>query len=98
MTASRVAGAPTNPAVEAVLDIERRWRLGEEPELESHWTQSGSGGDPDVLAALVKTDLRRRFARGERPEVAEYLDRFPALRDRHERVISLVYEEFCLRE
>jgi serine/threonine protein kinase len=50
------------------------------------------------LTALIKADLRWRFARGDRPSVAEYLDRFPILREARERMVSLVYEEYCLRE
>jgi serine/threonine protein kinase len=50
------------------------------------------------LAAELKEDLRRRFQEGERPMAAEYLARFPELRDVRERVVSLVYEEFCLLE
>lgn len=56
------------------------------------------GGTPEALAALVKADLRRRFALGERPAVADYLERFHELADHDDRVVSLVYEEFCLRE
>jgi serine/threonine protein kinase len=57
-------------------------------------------GDSSVtdLADLVREDLRRRYDLGERPTVAEYLDRFPRLRDARQRVISLVYEEYCLRQ
>lgn len=51
-----------------------------------------------MLAALVKVDLRCRFARGQKPEVVEYLERFPTLQEQSDRVISLVYEEFCLCE
>ena len=51
-----------------------------------------------IFAALVKADLRCRFERGERPSFAEYLERFPVLGEHSDRVISLVYEEFCLFE
>jgi serine/threonine protein kinase len=49
-----------------------------------------------TLAALIKLDLQRRFDDGERPRVAEYLDRFPTLKEDNDKVVSLVYEEFCL--
>ncbi len=73
-----------------------RSRIAIDPEMNEAWRRDG--GTPEALAALVKADLRRRFAMGERPAVAEYLDRFPALADHDDRVVSLVYEEFCLRE
>ncbi len=58
----------------------------------------GPEGSPASLAALITADLRSRYARGERPAVADYLERFPQLRDDRGRVVSLVYEEYCLRE
>jgi serine/threonine protein kinase len=66
--------------------------------LDRYWTEHDSEQTISVLAALVKTDLRCRFARGDRASVNEYLERFPRLRDEGERVLSLIYEEFCLRE
>ena len=50
------------------------------------------------LAALVKAEIRDRFARGEHPAVAEYLERFPQLVADKDRVVSLIYEEYCLCE
>lgn len=79
----------------AVRDLRDHWRDGE-PELEHLWSRHG--GSVTVLAALVKADLACRFDRGERPAVADYLDRFPDLRSDGDRVLSLIYEEFCLRE
>ena len=50
------------------------------------------------LADLIKSDLRSRYARGERPAVTDYLEWFPQLRDDGDQVVSLAYEEYCLRE
>ena len=47
---------------------------------------------------MIKKDLQCRFERGQNPAVADYLDRFPALLGADSRVISLIYEEFCLLE
>jgi serine/threonine protein kinase len=81
----------------AVRSLEEQWRHGE-PSLEQCW----AAHDPDraisVLAALIKADLRCRFARGERPAVGDYLKNYPLLEDAGERVLSLIYEEYCLRE
>ena len=60
------------------------------------WSGYGSRQAPSTLAALVKVDLQRRFERGERPKVIDYLEAFPILAESDDRVVSLVYEEFCL--
>ncbi|MGE3821453.1 MAG: protein kinase, partial [Isosphaeraceae bacterium] len=67
--------------------------------LDACWSDAWrSGADLSVLTALVKADLKRRFALGESPRAAEYLERFLDLRKESDRVHSLVYEEYCLRE
>ena len=81
----------------AVRSLEEEWRHGE-PTVEKLWADHDPDQTTSVLAALVKADLRCRFARGGRPTVNEYLARFPRLCDEGERVLSLIYEEFCLRE
>jgi serine/threonine protein kinase len=88
----------------AVRMLEDEWRRHGDVHLESFWAEqnrTGAVGAVDsvgVLVELVKTDLRRRFDAGQRPTVAEYLDRFPELAGADSRVLSLVYEEFCLCE
>ncbi|MGC8638462.1 MAG: serine/threonine protein kinase [Isosphaeraceae bacterium] len=52
----------------------------------------------ELLSALIKTDLRCRIERGMSVEIEDYLDPFPELRRGNNRVISLIYEEYCLRE
>lgn len=82
-------------AVRRFLD---QWQSGE-PDLESYWAAlEGQGGTVSELAALVKADLQYRFDRGERPAAADYFERFSALQADGEKVLSLVYEEFCQRE
>ena len=84
--------------------LEEQWQQDGEVSLERFWhrCRARAGGDSDRqrahLGALIKADLRCRFERGETAEVAGYLDRFPALRGSDSRIISLIYEEFCLRE
>ncbi|RUL88875.1 serine/threonine-protein kinase [Tautonia sociabilis] len=65
-------------------------------ELRTLWLRQG--GTPSSLAGLVKSDLRRRFAEGQRPAIADYLEALPDLGADSERMLSLIYEEFCLRE
>ncbi len=84
--------------------LEEQWQRHGEVSLERFWQNckakdTGSLVDRLVhLAALIKADLRCRFERGQTAEVVHYLDRFPDLRQAHSRIISLIYEEFCLRE
>ncbi len=82
-----------------VRSFEDAWRYGE-PELEKHWktAQDEGNGTVSTLVALVKVDLAGRYSKGRKPKVAEYLERFPELRSNDDRVLSLIYEEFCLRE
>ena len=51
-----------------------------------------------MLVALAKADLGRRLAAGERVAAADYLDACPALCADADLVLSLIYEEYCLRE
>lgn len=48
--------------------------------------------------AEVKEELQRRFDAGERPEVADYLDSLVELGAEKDRIVSLLYEEYCLLE
>src|SRR5262245_32797475 len=77
------------------LEDERRYGVPTSPR---HPDRQDAAVSVPTLAALAKADLRRRYAHGETPAAAEYLDRYPALRAENDRVLSLVYEEFCLRE
>lgn len=84
-------------AERAVRGFEDQWRKGE-PNLEKYWAESACDKTISVLAALVKVDMRCRYERGKRPTVAEYIELYPDLCEHSDRVISLVYEEFCLCE
>jgi len=81
----------------AVLAFQDLWR-SEEPSFEQFWAALGPGRSLSLLSALAKVELNARFVRGERPRVTEYLGRFPELAEDGDRVISLIYEEFCLLE
>ncbi len=50
------------------------------------------------LNEQLKLELVERYGRGERPTAAEYLERYPQLIEDRDRVVSLIYEEYCLRE
>lgn len=89
-----------------VRQFERACRRDENVVLARYWSER-AGRDREslnledeltCLGGLIKADLRRRFERGESPEVASYLDEFPRLAEADSRVISLIYEEYCLRE
>ena len=84
--------------------LEDEWRRGGDVRLDHFWArqrslcEEGSVDAGDLLAELIKADMRCRFERGQSPTVADYMDQFPGLRDADSRVVSLVYEEFCLHE
>src|SRR5262249_14899198 len=52
----------------------------------------------EAFTHRVKEVMRARYARDERPAAWEYLERFPSLREDRDFAVSLIYEEFCLRE
>jgi serine/threonine protein kinase len=88
----------------AVQLLEDEWQQHGDVQLRHFWNQPRcreaieSIDEIDALAELIKADLQCRFARGQTPSVAEYLERFPELRVADSRVLSLVYEEYCLNE
>ena len=82
---------------QVVRRFQEHWRQGP-PELNEYLEDPERVASVSLLAALVKADLRCRFEHDERPAVSDYLERFPALRSANERVLSLLYEEYCLRE
>ena len=88
----------------AVRLLEEEWRRNGDVQLERVWQQerrtmaADDNSSLTLLVGLIKADLRHRFERGEAPTVESYLGRFPELRSTDDRVLSLVYEEFCLSE
>jgi len=105
---SRLASVRTDGGLDrvdrAVQLLEEEWRQHGEVRLETFWAgqnRGGAAGPLDslgFLAALVKADLRVRYDQGQTPTAAGYLQRFPELRGSDSRVLSLVYEEYCLSE
>lgn len=53
-------------------------------------------GSLSLLADHIKADMKERFDLGEKPTVQEYLARHPELIPDADRVLSLIYEEYCL--
>jgi serine/threonine protein kinase len=95
---SLIAHSRLENSVEDLIDEFEGRRASGEISLEDFWIGRSESHPASTLAALIKLDLQRRFERGERPRIAEYLDRFPILREDGDKVVSLVYEEFCLRQ
>ena len=90
--------APQPEADDLVLEsFHQRWRESE-VDLLDFWRNHLTSRSFTLLTALVKADLSARFERGQRPSAADYLELFPDLCGDRERVVSLVYEEFCLLE
>ena len=88
----------------AVQLLEDEWRRHGDVDLKRLWTeQKRNFADDDeesviLLAEMIKTDLRCRYARGQSPSVTGYLESFSELRGSDSRVLSLIYEQFCLGE
>ncbi|GAC1469605.1 MAG: hypothetical protein NVSMB9_13570 [Isosphaeraceae bacterium] len=83
---------------QTIRRLEEAWEQGR-PDLRSFRNElTCDGGSLTDLADLIKADLCCRYARGETAAINEYLGWFPELRENGERVLSLVYEEYCLRE
>jgi serine/threonine protein kinase len=88
----------------AVQRLEDEWRRHGAVDLNRLWTEQKrvqSVEDEDsvlLLSELIKTDLRCRYARGQSPSVGEYLETFSQLKGANSRVLSLIYEQFCLGE
>ncbi len=89
-------GRPTSDD-RAILDFAALRREGE-PDLERYWSRLRGSKSASLLSELIKLDLQARFARGERPRAAAYLAMFPEFIAEKDRVVSIVYEEYCLLE
>src|SRR5271157_2961226 len=103
VTSVRDGGEPDGVDLDVDL-LKQLWQRSGEVPLDRIWQSCksrGAGTTEDqrlALCALIKADLRCRFERGQTVEVNRYLDCFPDLRLADSRVVSLIYEEFCLRE
>jgi serine/threonine protein kinase len=97
-------GAPDDQVQRTVRVYEELHRRQGEVDLGSFWADRTRRQPLDeeqelaCLSGLIKVDLRRRIERGETPGVAGYLDAFPQLQHADSRMVSLIYEEYCLRE
>jgi serine/threonine protein kinase len=93
-----------DPVERAVFSFEQEWRERGEVRLDQYWPDRcrTEGIEPHdsmaILAELIKADLRLRYDDGQSPTVASYLEQFPELCQTDSRVVSLIYEEFCLME
>ena len=67
-------------------------------DLRRIWLEIAPDRSLPALSALLKMHMRLRLERGETPAAVDYFDEFPELKAEKDRVVSLVYEEFCLCE
>lgn len=84
-------------SISLVRNFEADHQRGQAVPVTSVWANQGPDAPLSLLVALIKVELRARFNLGEKPAITEYLDRFPELRGQSDWVVSLVYEEYCLR-
>ncbi len=87
-----------DPLDQAIDRLTRSWKRDQPIDVALLWTECDSERSLAFLTALIKIDLRFRLARGDSVSTATYLERFPQLAEFSDRVVSLIYEEFCLRE
>jgi len=80
-----------------VLAFEEEWRHGP-PRIERYRSRLAAEESCFGLAELVRADLRQRYRRGERPSAREYFDRFPELTGEDGHALTLIFEEFCLKD
>ena len=52
----------------------------------------------DQLVQRLKSELRAGFVEGRHPSAADYIAHYPELAENRDKVVSLVYEEYCLLE
>lgn len=80
---------------EAVLQFERAWQRGENPDLNSFIERDD---DIDLLMELLQVDMERRLKKGEAIRVEAYLSRFPAIEASAVQVAELLAVEFQHRQ
>jgi serine/threonine protein kinase/phage FluMu protein Com len=79
---------------ERLEGFEEAWQSGIPPRLEEFLP---AGGDPELLAELVRIDLEYRWRNGERSLVEVYLARFPTLATGGRLAVELIGEEYYVR-
>ena len=82
---------------QVLLAFDRRWSVGRPPDL-ARFIDRLDRPSASLIGALAKLDLQNRRDLGESVAARDYLERFPTLADDPDRALSLIYEEFCLRE
>lgn len=92
------AAERTEETERIVRKFEHLCGRGLEPDVREFWLKEASPTDLLTLSDLIKVDLRNRFDRGAEPEAGDYFSQFPELIANRDRVVSLIYEEYCLRE
>src|SRR5262245_25009101 len=88
---------PGSGSLPPAAELQRRWKLGQEPSIEeflAEWPEIS----PRDLAAVLRVDLRQRWRQGEQLGSEEFLRRFPQLASEAELVVDLIYTEFLIRE
>jgi WD40 repeat protein len=86
---------PTRPQPD--LELLRLWQQGEQPDVWAFLDRAGPF-PPDQIVAALAVDQQERWRRGERAWAEAYLEKCPALAERPEGALELIYGEFLLRE
>jgi hypothetical protein len=73
------------------------WQQGHQPRVADFLEQAGVR-DPDRIVMALRVDESERCRLGQWVPAEDYLEVFPAIRDRVESTIDLIFAEFLLRE
>ncbi len=73
------------------------WQQGHQPRVADFLEQAGVR-DPDRIVMALRVDQSERCRLGQWVPAEDYLEVFPAIRDRVESTIDLIFAEFLLRE
>ncbi len=97
MTVWKREGQRQDPVELALTRIEDvRSQLMSKEDLRRLWLETDPEGPLEVLTAFIKSHLRVRIEAGEQAAASDYFEVFPELLEDRERVVSVVYEEYCL--
>src|SRR5262245_11129231 len=92
-----VVRPPGSGSLPPAAELQRRWKLGQEPSVEAFLAE-WPGISPRDLEAVVRVALRQGWLQGGQLGSEEVLRRFPQRASEAELVVDLIYTEFLIRE
>src|SRR3954453_3020523 len=87
--------APSGPS--PAVELERRWRAGQQPDLAQFLEEFKPSSSLDLVAA-IRVDQRQRWNCGQRLPAESYLKRFEPLLLVADQAVDVIYSEYLIRE